>query len=235
MSNVIDMASAILSQSERRVEVAGQNLANIATPGYKQRVSFADTLAGAHGAERPRADVGTNFTQGKLMQSSNPYDLALSGDGFFVIRTDSGPMYTRQGQFQLDADGRLVTTQGLPVQAQGGGDIALKGRAKDATISIASDGSVLEDGEPIAKLDIVTFDPKAATYAQAGMFTAPDTLVRSVDTPVVRQGMLEASNVSNADEMMTIMEAMRRAQAGQKLANLYDDLMGRALSVFGQS
>ena len=169
------------------------------------------------------------------MQSSSPYDLALSGDGFFVIRTDSGPMYTRQGQFQLDPDGRLVTAQGLPVQAQGGGDIALKGRAKDATISIASDGSVLEDGEPIAKLDIVTFDPKAATYAQAGMFTAPDALVRSLDTPVVRQGMLEASNVSNADEMMTIMEAMRRAQAGQKLANLYDDLMGRALSVFGQS
>jgi flagellar basal-body rod protein FlgF len=238
MGAFIDTASAILSQAERRVEVAGQNIANIATPGYKRRVSFATALdlARTESVRNLQTGVGTNFAQGKIVGTNNPYDLAISGDGFFTVKTDRGTFYTRQGQFQIDADGRLVTGRGDPVQAQGGGDIVLKGRGKDVTVQIASDGTVTENGDPVGKLGIVDFtDRKAASYADDGMFTAPEGLIREVDTPMVRQGMLETSNVSAGDEMVSIMESMRRAEAGQKLVNVYDDLLGRALAVFGQA
>ncbi len=59
--------------------------------------------------------------------------------------------------------------------------------------------------------------------------------MKSVSAPVIHQGALESSNVSNADEMIAVMAAIRRAEAGQRMANVYDDLMGRVLQTFGQS
>ena len=234
MGALIDTASAILTEAQRRVEVSGQNIANITTPGYKARVSFVKALSEQR-ARSPLSEVGINFAQGKIVGTNNPYDLAISGEGFFTVKTDRGVFYTRQGQFQLDADGRLVTARGFPVQAQGGGDIVLKGRDKGAAVQVASDGTVTENGDPVAKLGIVDVgDRKAMGYGDDGMFTAPEGLVHDVAAPVVRQGMLETSNVSAGDQMVSIMEAVRRAEAGQKLVNVYDDLLGRALSVFGQ-
>jgi flagellar basal body rod protein FlgG len=70
---------------------------------------------------------------------------------------------------------------------------------------------------------------------EAGLFSAPDDQVTPMADVTVKQGMLESSNVSTADEMIAIMSAVRQAQAGQHLINVYDDLMGRAISTFGQS
>ena len=232
MVNLVDIGSTIISQSQRRVEVAGQNVANIATPGYKKQAVFAsllppDTLSADRFA---RQDVYTDYSPGRPIVTGNPFDLAIAGEGFFAVRADEQILYTRQGQFQRQGDGRVVTADGFALQTRGGGDLVLKG----GDFKVTEDGTVVENGEPVAKLALSRFiDPRTANHAQGGAFSSADANVREVDVPSVRQGSIEASNVSTGDEMVTMMEALRRAESGQRVVNVYDDLMGRALSAFG--
>ncbi len=234
MGDFIDIAGGILSRSEQRVEIAAQNVANITTPGYKRRISFSELVASGAGDAQTTSGISSyvDFAPGKAMDTTNPYDLAITGDGFFAVRSGDRVLYTRAGQFQRAADGRVTTASGLPLQVQGGGDLVLKGAAFEVT----EDGTVLEEGEPVARLAVVAFtDTAAVTPADGGLFAAPDDLVVEVKRPAVRQGALESSNVSTGDEMVSIMEALRRAESGQRLVGVYDDLMGRALTAFGQT
>lgn len=145
------------------------------------------------------------------------------------MRSGDRVLLTRQGQFQRDVDGRLITAQGAVLQSADGGDLILKGQS----MTVAPDGTVLENGEPVARLAIAApGDPAGLKDVGAGLFEAATT--EASGNAQVRQGMLESSNVSLADEMVTLMESLRRAEAGQRLVNTYDDLMGRALSTFGQ-
>lgn len=232
MGGIIENASAILSLAQQRVEVAAQNIGNVTTPGYKRRVSFVQMLS----ADRAVAgEIGgnafaTDFSTGKQIATDSPYDLAISGEGFFVVRAGDRLLYTRDGQFRRDAEGRLVNAAGFALQANGG-DLVLK----VGEVSFAEDGTVLQGTEPVAKLTIAALDPGSAAPAEGGAFLAPDSAVSPLKTPSIRQGALEASNVSTGDEMVAVMEAMRRAEAAQRLVNVYDDLLGRAISTFGQS
>lgn len=235
MAGLSEISSSIIAQATRRVEISAQNMSNITTPGYKRRVSFVQILEGESSTQgqTTKSSAATDFSIGKIVETGNPSDLAVTGRGFFVVATQAGQLvYTRQGQFHRDADGRLVTAAGQAVQADGGGDLVLRG--DDYTVT--ADGVVLEKGEPRAKLAIMDLtDPMAVTPAETGGFTAPEGSVVAVSRPSIRQGALESSNVSNGDEMVAVMEALRRAEAGQRLINVYDDLMGRALTAFGQT
>jgi flagellar basal-body rod protein FlgG len=225
----VDIASAILTDAERRVEVSAQNIANLSTPGYKRLSSFR-TAAG--NIETGGVDgYASDFTPGKPINTGNPYNLAILSQGFFEVSTPSGLLYTRDGQFQRNADGRLLTTQGYVLQASGGGDLVLEGD----TFQVQPDGVVVEDGEATTKVAVVTFAPgEAASYADGGFFSAPQGSVTEVDAPLIQQGVLESSNVSTGAEMIAMMAALRSAETGQKLVNVYDDLMGRVLGAFDQ-
>lgn len=232
MGNLVDIAAAVLSQSERRVEMSGQNISNITTPGYKRRVSFESFLAPGAAAGQGPANQVPDLSPGKLTNTGNPYDLAIAGTGFFAVTAGGRTLYTRQGQFQRGAEGRLETAQGFAVQAEDGGDITLKGGA----FKVLDDGTIEENGEPLARLAVVDFaDPKAVTFAEGGLLSAADGDARPAKAAMLRQGMLEASNVSMGDEMVAMMEAVRRAESGQRLVGVYDDLMGRVLQSFGQN
>ena len=231
MGNFIDIASDVVSRASQRVEVAAQNVANITTPGYKRRLSFSAVLASAVADQSGKA--GIDFTPGKPVKTGNPYDLTILGKGFFVVSSPSGLFYTRAGQFHADADGRLVNAQGFALQAQGGGDLIVK---DDKTLHILDDGSVVVAGQPAAKIAVVSLnDPQAATYVEGGVLSARASTTTAIDAPIIHQGAYESSNVSAGDEMVSIMAALREAETGAKLVNVYDDLMGRVLSTFGQS
>lgn len=174
----------------------------------------------------------TDFTAGKPIETGNPYDLAILGDGFFTVRSGDRVLLTRQGQFQRDVDGRLITPQGGILQSADGGDLVLKGQS----VSVAADGTVLDGGEPVGRVAVSQVaEPERLTDVGGGLFAAGDGDVAPADAPRVRQGMLESSNVSMGAEMVAMMETLRRAEAGQRLVNVYDDLMGRALTAFGQA
>jgi flagellar basal body rod protein FlgG len=173
---------------------------------------------------------GTDFTGGALQNTGNPLDLAISGSGFFAVRDSDQTFYTRGGQFTRDAHGHMVTPAGLMLQSVSGDMVLGAGDAK-----ILPDGTVTSDGEPAGRVAVVNFeDQKDLKPAGGGLFTAPASAAKPASAQI-RQGMLEASNVSTAVEMISIMSGLRSAGSGQKVVQLYDDLMGRAVTAFGQS
>lgn len=218
----------------RRAEVTSQNIANIATPGYKRRISFDQYTNGAAPPQLQTTTMATaiDLSAGKQIDTGNPLDLAISGSGYFVLNTPDGPLYTRQGQFKRDAADRLVTPEGYALQIDGGPDLVLK----DGPFEVAPGGVVIQDGTPVAKLALADLtDATAVTYGPAGTLRIPDEAIGKAAGAVVRQGALESSNVSTADEMVALMAATRRAETAQRIIGVYDDLMGRALTAFGQS
>lgn len=222
----IEIAEAILSRASQRVELSAHNLANMTTPAFKAQRQFSAALAGSPGAIAPSVD----FTLGKMQQTGDPMDLAISGSGFFAVRSGDAIYYTRNGQFALDESGRLVTDQGMAVQSSGG-DVMTEG----AAMAVLPDGTVLLNDVPLSRLTVVDFDDLGVLRpVGGGLFVAPEGAAMETASPMVRQGMLESSNVSTATEMLSMMAALRNAQSGQRVMQIYDDLMGRALTAFGQ-
>jgi flagellar basal-body rod protein FlgF len=232
---ITEVAAQILSRAERRAEIAAQNITNASTPGYRRRVGFDEILrpggaAAADGPARPGA-VATDFNAGQLTETGNPTDLAIAGDGFFAVRGDDAVFYTRQGQFRRDGEGRLVTGEGLALQSAEGGDLIVG----DGDFAVDANGVVTRDGAPVARVALFDFAERGAlALGAAGAFSAGEAEPLPVAAPAIRQGMLESSNVNMGDEMVAMMEAVRRAETGQRLVTTYDDLMGRALNLFGQ-
>lgn len=230
---ITEVAAQILARAERRAEVAAQNITNASTPGYRRRIGFEETLAASAPALSPAANLRdrTDFTVGQLGSTDNPTDLAIAGDGFFAVRGDDDVLYTRQGQFRRDDQGRLIGTGGLALQAMEGGDLIVG----DGDFEVSPDGVVTRNGEAIGRIALYDFSDRGALSMQgAGMFTAGGVEPLRVDAPAIRQGMVEGSNVNMGDEMVAMMEAVRRAETGQRVVNTWDDLMGRALNLFGQ-
>jgi flagellar basal-body rod protein FlgG len=233
MRGIWEIAGAILAQSQRRLESAAANVANIATPGYKRRVAFSDVLAqdsGAARAGRPADSTFLDVSAGKLMETGKPTDLALAGDGFFILKSDDKQVYSRLGQFRRDGDGRLVSGDGFALQAKEGGDVVLR----DGAFELKPDGTIVQNGAPVARVAVAVFAEPSALASRGGYFEAGDAEPQEVAAPALRQGALEASNVSTGDEMVTMMESVRRAESAQRILNTYDDLMGRAIGAFGQ-
>lgn len=233
------LATGLIAAETRQVETAAQNIANLATPGYKRQISFSDALAQAAAQadnaspltwpSAPRA-TATDFTAGKMIHTGNPLDLALGGGGFLEVATTHGPAYMRGGSFQLDANGRLVTPQGWVLQSAGGGDVLVR----STKWHVEPDGTVLDDGNPVAVIGTASFaQPDRLQRIGNGLYQANGMQPTELTAPRVLQGFLESSNVSNGDEMVRLMEAMRRVESGQKLVHAYDDMMGSALQRLG--
>ncbi len=159
-------------------------------------------------------------------------DIAIQGRGFFAVASEGGSLfYTRQGQFQRADDGRIVTSTGHALQQEGGGDLIIQSQ----NVQIMSDGTIVDGGQPVGRIAVVApRDPRQMTLVNGSSFSAPGTeMVETSDTSI-RQGMLEGSNVSLGDEMLSLMTATRQAESGARLVQVYDELMGRALTTLGQ-
>jgi flagellar basal-body rod protein FlgF len=149
----------------RQLETASQDLANVNTSGYKkQRLAFSEVLAKRLPADdRPGGlvavgDQRTHLGQGALHGTGNPFDLALEGNGFFVIQTSRGERYTRNGEFTRKSDGTLITPQGDAVLGDGG-PLQITG----TKLEVASDGTVRSDEGELGRIRIVRFtDPRQA-------------------------------------------------------------------------
>lgn len=232
MVDLIESARAILSQSERRMEVTANNVANLTTSGFKTQRLYSDVSmeAGSHAPETVLKH-SMDLAQGRLVKTSNPLDVAISGAGMFRLRGADGDfVYSRGGQFKLASGGRVMNAQGFALQADGG-DLILP----NGNIQILADGTVLDGERPLAKIGLYAAPAKADIRPLGGsLFAIAEDRLEEVAAPELRQGMTEASNVALADEMVAMMEALRTAEGGAKLVQTYDDLMGKAVTAFGQ-
>ncbi|MGQ0660908.1 flagellar hook-basal body protein [Sphingosinicella sp.] len=233
MSGLVESATTIMSASERRLETIANNVSNLATPGFKRQASFVEALGGrgSGAAETLTLRTRADLTQGRMSETGNPLDLAINGPGFFRLRAGDRMFYSRHGQFRRAEDGTLVTAQGLVLQQASGGDLVVD----RPEIIVLADGNVLDGERPIGRIALFAPAEGQAAEPQGGsLFEISADAVEEVAEPQLRQRMVEASNVSLGDEMVGMMTALRQAESGARLVQLYDDLMGRAINSFGQ-
>ena len=218
----------------RRLEVASQDLANVNTSGYKgQRLSFAEVLAKrAPAADRPGGFVGvgdqrTYFGPGALQGTGNPFNLAIEGEGFFVVQTARGQRYTRNGGFTMKADGTVITPDGNPLLGEGG-PIQL---AEGKLMEVASDGTVRSDNNDIGKLRIVRFtEPRKAVKEGANLFVTDAGNLGAAESARIVQGNLEQSNVSPIDSMVQLISINRQFESYERAMKMMDSTTEKMLA-----
>ena len=221
----------------RRLDVIANNLANSSTAGFKaDQIQFESVLAGVKNPSPQDPTLSserfsTDFSPGTLQKSDNPLDLALDGDGFFVVSTPQGPAYTRQGDFHRSAGGKLVNPDGYEVQGQNGAISVAAGQ-----VEIGSGGVVTLDGAAAGTLARVDFPkPYALTKTGGGLFVPADPQVTPTpSTAGVKQGYLESSNVKVVVEMARMIETSRYFESCSKAVKSYDDMASKAANDLGK-
>jgi len=248
-------ASGMLAEASRN-EAISNNLANVSTTGFKRDTALirshptqllhrlndqlfslgghtADLapVVGARGEGSIVDAVQPNWSQGTLMQTDNPTDVALEGQGFLMVDTARGRRYTRAGNFALDGRGRLVTQSGDPVLTSTGTQIVV-GRRR---LEIAGDGGILLDGESAGRLGVVEPDDAAMMTKEGESLLAPvpGARFRASGTRVI-QGQLERSNVNAVLEMVGMLEALRSYEANQRALVAQDETLNTLITQLGK-
>ncbi|MEZ5839597.1 MAG: flagellar basal-body rod protein FlgF [Hyphomicrobiales bacterium] len=226
---------------QRELDVIANNMANLNTTGFRgETVKFEEFLMPVaemdsfQRSDRKLSyvlDRGTfhNFDQGSVIPTGNPLDVALQGDGFFVVQAPEGERYTRAGSFVIDNTGTLVTLDGKPVMGEGG---PITFGPDDVDIAIAGDGAISVGGELRAKLRLVEFDePQKLEKVGENMFSGENPTVAS--TTRVMQGSLEKSNVVPVAELSRMIEVTRTYETVSNLLAKGADLRSKAIERLG--
>jgi flagellar basal-body rod protein FlgG len=227
----------------KRMDIISNNLANINTPGFKKdKMTFEGMLSSVTSPPvvppsttadpiLQKDNIYIDYASGPVTQSGNPLDMAIDGDGFFVVNTPDGPAYTRQGNFRLSADGTLVTTDGFPVQGQGGA-IRISGNR----IEIDSKGVIKVDGTQAGTISMVDF-PKPYDLTKIGSALFVPKNAESVPETAkgeLRQAHLEGSNVETITEMVQMIETSRYFDACQRAILSFNDMTSKAVNDLGR-
>ncbi|MFH2060641.1 MAG: flagellar hook-basal body protein [Pseudomonadota bacterium] len=214
-------------RQERKLEVVSNNLANSDTTGFKKdSVSFDDKF---------KAQINKDYSQGSIIRTGNPLDLALSGEGFFKIDTPEGLKYTRNGNFTLDSNGILVDQNGNSVMGQGGA-IAINAANVEQDLGINQAGEITLSGEIIDTLDIVTFsDLRKLKRDGQNLFSfeGESTQEIAADRVRVEQKSLEKANVGVVEEMVRMIDYHRMFETYTKSMMTFDELDSKAINNVG--
>ncbi|OQY16556.1 MAG: hypothetical protein B6I36_10120 [Desulfobacteraceae bacterium 4572_35.1] len=225
MAEISTQVSSSINGLTREFGVITHNLANVSTVGYKRRYNtFSKALmaqgVGATQETSDQAQLQTtfDFSQGSFTETGRSLDFALCGKGFFVIETPQGPLYTRNGMFQLDQNGQIVDSSGRIVAGQAG-PISLSPDMSPSQISVSSDGNISVAGTAVGQFKLVDFKDKADQLVAAGLncFQAPENV--KPDTSgnlIVKQGFQEGSNVQMVEELTDMIMVTRLYEANMK-------------------
>lgn len=203
---------------ELKLDIISNNLSNISTSGYKaQRLAYAsDSKDGLLGLpDISKASSYTDFSPGPINQTGNNLDFAISGPGFFTVKTPYGLAYTRCGQFKLDKDGKLKTSAGYEVMGENG-EIVING----TEVVVQSDGSLYVNQTFVDKLRIVEFkELKALKRFGDNLFFKTDPKAEEVEagSSHILQGYLESSNVDLMRELSYMISVLRSFEAYSKI------------------
>jgi len=250
------------------LEVIGNNIANVNTTGYKsQSTSFADTFSNTVRSASPSEGaiqigtgvevdgVNTNYKQGSLSSTGNVTDLAVSGNGYFMVKDAAGATYaTRDGSFHFDTSGNLLNAQNMSVLDKSGAAIAVTGQdsggasipfSQLASVSIGSDGTVTAFAS-----DGTSYAGPAATPFQIGLLgVADESKLMKVGTDLydfgatgatiaanggnaatnglgkIQSGELELSNVDLTEQFSDLITSQRSFQAASRVITVSDSVL----------
>jgi flagellar basal-body rod protein FlgG len=255
MNPALWIAKTGLDAQQTRMSVISNNLANVNTAGFKRdRASFEDLLyqtvrqPGGATSEQTQLPTGLqlgtgvrvaatakNFSQGNLNQTGNALDVAINGRGFFeVLMPDGSTAYTRDGSFQINAQGEVVTNAGYPVQpglqlpegaqsvtigADGTVSVQVSGQAEAVQIGQLSLSDFVNPAGLEAKGENLYVETGASGPAQSG---APG----QNGVGVLVQGALESSNVNVVEELVSMIETQRAYETNAKAISTTDNMLG---------
>lgn len=250
------IAKTGLDAQQTHLDVISHNLANVSTNGFKrQRAVFEDLLyqnlrqPGAQSTQQTQIPSGLMLgvgvrpvatehihLQGTLQRTENPLDMAINGQGFFQIQMPDGTLaYTRDGAFQRDSTGQIVTSSGYPLSPA----ITVPGDA--ISISISRDGivSVQQTGNPaltqVGTIQLATFVNNGGLQS-VGENLYVETASSGTPTPntpgtngagLLNQGMVETSNVNVAEELVTMIQTQRAYEMNSRAVQTSDAMLGR--------
>jgi flagellar basal-body rod protein FlgF len=231
-------ASGLQSRMDS-IDLLANNLANTSTSGYKSDREFYNTYLSADALNNPDPAVGdspvverhwTDFAQGALTSTGNSTDLALSGHGFFAVNGPKGPLYTRNGSFQISSQGTLVTAEGYPVRLSNGQALTLD---PNQALVVGADGTVSQNGAALGQLQLVDFaDPSQLNKVSGTNFESPDPqkITPQAATNVqVTQGKLESSNASPTESAARMVTLLRHFEMLQKAVKIGADMNRQAI------
>lgn len=224
-----------LSGLKREMQVIANNIANANTTGFRQQgIIFSEYIreadAGASVAMSAARVRNTSFAQGTLEQTNGTFDMAIEGDGFFLIATPNGQRLTRAGSFTPDNAGTLVTPDGYQVLDNGGAPVFVPPDATD--LSIGRDGTISTQGRPIGQIGVVRpLEPSQMVQEGSVLFKA-DAGFEPTDEPRVMQGFVEASNVNPILQISRMVEVQRAYELGQSFLDKEDERIRSAIKAF---
>lgn len=238
-------SAAGMMTSDYRQSVIANNLANAETVGFKRDVAvFEERSRASEGGERFNSSsqllealsgghwlgrTDTDFSDGSLIHTGKPLDVALEGPGFLMVQADGRELLTRDGRMRLDETGRLVAaSDGAPILSRGGGPIVLDGGK--GSFSIAQDGRIHQNGREVGRLGMVDVeDYRGLEKAGTGRFVAP-ARGRMEAAALVHGESLESSGVRPVPELVNMIEASRSYEMNARMVSLQDEAAGRLIN-----
>ncbi len=215
-----------------------QNIANMSTTGYRREGVIFSEFVRDLGPDAPSLSMAAGRvremdpTHGAMAMTRAEFDLAIQGDGFFLIQTPNGDQLTRAGSFTRDAAGTLVTPDGYPLLDAGGAPVFAPPEAR--SIAIAPDGTLSADGQPLTQIGLFQpNDPNGMTRAGSVMFAVQGG-VTPVENGVMLQGFLESSNVNPVTEISRMIEVQRAYELGQGLMERDDERIRSVMRTLGR-
>ncbi|HVZ32226.1 MAG TPA: flagellar basal-body rod protein FlgG [Polyangiaceae bacterium] len=254
MFRALHAAATGMQAQQTNIDVIANNMANVNTTGFKKsRAEFQDLLyqtirapggqtgTGASAPAGLQVGLGVRtaatqalHAQGTLQQTSNPLDIAIEGNGFFQVQRPNGDMaYTRAGNLKTDADGRLVTSDGFPIEPT----ITIPVDATNITISSTGMISVTQPNQAnaveVGQLQIANFaNPGGLLSTGRNLYTATAASGQAFivnpgeqGTGSVSQGFLEGSNVEVVNEMIDLIASQRAYEVNQRVVTAADEML----------
>lgn len=221
--------TALISRTQE-LDTIANNLANASTAGFRaEKDIFSEVLANAGSPSGSALDQAMNTfgivsgttldsSQGALQKTGNNLDMAIEGRGYFEVQTAGGVAYTRNGAFQISAQGQLMTSQGDAVMGDGGVINMPPG-----PVSVSSDGTISSNGAVVGKIKVVEF-PAGTQLSSLGnsYYSAPPKTAQPSTDSSVRQGMIESSNVNPILNMVQLVNAQRSAEMMQRALSMFN-------------
>jgi len=228
---------------QEMMDNTAHNLSNANTTGFKKSLMASiaqvdinrnDELKLHQDEDHQMSENYIDYSQGSMLLTDNPFDLALENSGFFEVETQNGTRYTRNGSFTRNGMGDLVTLQGYKVLDENKRPINLD---EAADFSVSASGRIYTDGKEIAKLSIVDFADKRNELGREGFnlyYSKTGSEPEQVFNATVKQGFLETSNVSVVDSMVEMIRFQRNYEANQKSVQSEDDTLNKAVNDIGR-
>lgn len=240
MSEITDQISSSIDALTQEFNIITHNLANVSTVGYKRRCnSFSQSLQAQQAKALGDSSVNTglsttfDFSQGDIVQTGRPLDFAINGNGFFLIETQDGPLYTRNGMFHLNPNGQIVDSMGRIVAGQDG-PITIPNNVGLNQLHVSTDGNISAGDASVGTFKIVEFNENQDKLIPVGesCFKMTDENVEPVDAAdiMLKQGFQESSNVKIVDELVDMLMVSRIYESNMKYISTQKDASSSLMS-----